>query len=116
MKQESYSNSESFSNKAILVGVRLPGDLSSTEISLDELTGLATTAEYEPVVELTQRLTEINPKTFFGSGKCRGDAGAGGALCGAQQHGYVDVYSLAGQHDLHSEAPRRRPQWTRTPK
>ena len=69
MKQESYSNSESFSNKAILVGVRLPGDLSSSEISLDELTGLATTAEYEPVAELTQRLTEINPKTFLGSGK-----------------------------------------------
>ena len=69
MKQESYSNSKSFSNKAILVGVRLPGDLSSTEISLKELTGLATTAEYEPVAELTQRLNEINPKTFLGSGK-----------------------------------------------
>jgi len=69
VKQESYLNSESFSNKAILIGVRLPGDLSSTEISLDELTGLATTAEYEPVAELTQRLTEINPKTFLGSGK-----------------------------------------------
>ena len=69
MKQKSYSNSESFSNKAILVGVRLPGDLSSSKISLDELTGLATTAEYEPVAEITQRLTEINPKTFLGSGK-----------------------------------------------
>ena len=69
MKQESYSNSESFSNKAILVGVQLPGDLSSSKISLYELTGLATTAEYEPVAELTQRLTEINPKTFLGSGK-----------------------------------------------
>ena len=43
--------------------------LSSSEISLYELTGLATTAEYEPVAELTQRLTEINPKTFLGSGK-----------------------------------------------
>lgn len=69
MKQESYSNSESFSNKAILVGVRLPGDLSSSEISLDELKGLATTADYEPIGELKQRLTEINPKTFLGSGK-----------------------------------------------
>jgi GTPase len=69
VKQESYSHSESFSNKAILVGVRLPGDLSSFEISLNELTGLATTAEYEPVAELKQRLTEINPKTFLGSGK-----------------------------------------------
>ena len=36
---------------------------------MDELTGLATTAEYEPVAELTQRLTGINPKTFLGSGK-----------------------------------------------
>ena len=69
MKQESATHSESSSNKAILVGVRLPGDFSSSGISLDELTGLATTAEYEPVAELTQRLTEINPKTFLGSGK-----------------------------------------------
>ena len=36
---------------------------------MDELIGLATTAEYEPVAELTQRLTGINPKTFLGSGK-----------------------------------------------
>ena len=69
MKQESvpftYSNSRS--TKAILVGVSLPGN--SHSISLNELTGLAVTAEYEPVAELTQRLTEINPKTFLGSGK-----------------------------------------------
>ena len=51
------------------MGVKLPEDLSSSGISLDELTGLATTAEYEPVAELTQRLTGINPKTFLGSGK-----------------------------------------------
>ena len=69
MKQESPTHSESSSNKAILVGVRLPEDFSSSGISLDELTGLATTAEYEPVAELTQRLTGINPKTFLGSGK-----------------------------------------------
>jgi GTPase len=69
VKHESATHSESSSNKAILVGVRLPGDFSSSRISLDELTGLATTAEYEPVAELTQRLTEINPKTFLGSGK-----------------------------------------------
>jgi GTP-binding protein HflX len=67
--QKSSTHSESSSNKAILVGVRLPEDLSSSGISLDELTGLATTAEYEPVAELTQRLTGINPKTFLGSGK-----------------------------------------------
>ena len=69
MKKESATHSESSSNKAILVGVRLPEDFSSSGISLDELTGLATTAEYEPVAELTQRLTGINPKTFLGSGK-----------------------------------------------
>ena len=69
MNQESSTHSESSSNKAILVGVKLPEDLSSSGISLDELTGLATTAEYEPVAELTQRLTGINPKTFLGSGK-----------------------------------------------
>ena len=69
MKQESSTHSESSSNKAILVGVKLPEDLSSSGISLDELIGLATTAEYEPVAELTQRLTGINPKTFLGSGK-----------------------------------------------
>ena len=36
---------------------------------MDELAGLAVTAEYKPVAELTQRLTQINPKTFLGSGK-----------------------------------------------
>tara|TARA_B100000686_G_scaffold92116_2_gene98628 strand:+ start:2026 stop:3300 length:1275 start_codon:yes stop_codon:yes gene_type:complete len=69
LKQESipftYSNSNS--TKAILVGVRVLG--SSYQISLNELRGLAVTAEYQPVAELTQKLTEINPKTFLGSGK-----------------------------------------------
>ena len=57
------------SSKTILVGIRLPGKLSSPEILLDELKGLAVTAEYDPVAELTQRLNEINPKTFIGRGK-----------------------------------------------
>jgi len=69
LKQESvpitYSNSHS--TKAILVGVSLLGN--SHPISLNELAGLAVTAEYKPVAELTQRLTQINPKTFLGSGK-----------------------------------------------
>ena len=69
MKQESiqitYPNSHS--TKAILVGVSLLGN--SHPISLNELAGLAVTAEYKPVAELTQRLTQINPKTFLGSGK-----------------------------------------------
>ena len=55
--------------KTILVGIKLPGNPSSSEILLDELKGLAVTAEYDPVAELTQRLNEINPKTFIGSGK-----------------------------------------------
>lgn len=57
------------SPKTILVGIKLPGSSSSSEILLDELKGLAVTAEYDPVAELTQRLNEINPKTFIGSGK-----------------------------------------------
>jgi len=57
------------SPKTILVGIKLPGSPSSSEILLDELKGLAVTAEYDPVAELTQRLSEINPKTFIGSGK-----------------------------------------------
>ena len=69
MKQESvpitYSNSNS--TKDILVGVSLLGN--SHPISLDDLAGLALTAEYKPVAELTQKLTQINPKTFLGSGK-----------------------------------------------
>ena len=40
-----------------------------TENSLEELEGLATTAQYKPVATLTQHLKDINPKTFVGSGK-----------------------------------------------
>ena len=69
MRQESipfnYSNSNS--TKAILVGVKVVS--SSHQISLNELRGLAITAEYQPIAELTQKLNEINPKTFLGSGK-----------------------------------------------
>jgi len=56
--------------KAILVGVQLPqkGSVSLT-VSLDELEGLAITANYCPVAQLSQRLSSINPKTFLGSGK-----------------------------------------------
>lgn len=55
--------------KAILVGVSMPGTISPSKISLEELEGLATTAQYEPIATFTQRLTDINPKTFLGSGK-----------------------------------------------
>ncbi|MZH42557.1 MAG: GTPase HflX [Nitrospinae bacterium] len=54
--------------KAILVGVRMP-DSPSTDISLEELEGLATTANYDPIARLTQQLDKINPKTLLGSGK-----------------------------------------------
>ena len=54
--------------KAILVGISMPSS-PPAEISLEELAGLVTTAQYNPVATLTQRLTEINPKTFVGSGK-----------------------------------------------
>jgi len=69
LRQESipfnYSNSNS--TKAILVGVKVVSN--SHQISLNELRGLAITAEYQPIAELTQKLNEINPKTFLGSGK-----------------------------------------------
>ncbi len=58
------------SRRAILVGVHLSkreGGLFDEE--LEELDGLATTAHYEPVATLTQRLPSIHPKTFMGSGK-----------------------------------------------
>jgi GTP-binding protein HflX len=70
MKSETsiHINSQTSKPKAILVGVSMPGS-SSAEISLEELKGLATTANYEPVATLTQRLAKITPKTFLGSGK-----------------------------------------------
>ncbi len=44
-------------------------DSLDTEISLEELEGLATTANYDPIAHLTQQLDQVNPKTFLGSGK-----------------------------------------------
>ncbi|MFQ5717882.1 MAG: GTPase HflX, partial [Nitrospinales bacterium] len=41
----------------------------SVELSLEELEGLATTAFYQPVATITQKLKRIHPKTFLGSGK-----------------------------------------------
>ncbi|MBT5868406.1 MAG: GTPase HflX [Nitrospinaceae bacterium] len=72
MKTKSLNHTDTRASKpkAILVGVSLPDSLSpSADISLEELEGLATTAEYEPVASLTQRLSVINAKTFLGSGK-----------------------------------------------
>lgn len=57
--------------KAVLVAVQIPRDAESTplEAALEELTGLATTAFYRPVANVTQRLAGINPKTYLGKGK-----------------------------------------------
>jgi len=56
--------------KAILVGVQLPKmNRTSQPTTLDELKGLATTANYHPVAELSQKLATVNPKTFLGKGK-----------------------------------------------
>lgn len=56
--------------KAILVGVELPRNGSvPMSVSFEELEGLATTANYQPIARLSQRLSSINPKTFLGSGK-----------------------------------------------
>jgi GTPase len=68
-KTPDYKNTRASKPKAILVGVSMPGIHPPSGISLEELEGLATTAQYVPVATLTQRLTEINPKTFLGSGK-----------------------------------------------
>ncbi|GJL79125.1 MAG: GTPase HflX [Nitrospinaceae bacterium] len=56
--------------KAILVGVELPRNGSAPlTVSFEELEGLATTANYQPIARLSQKLSSINPKTFLGSGK-----------------------------------------------
>jgi len=56
--------------KVLLVGVELPRNGSaSMGISLEELEGLATTANYQPIARFSQKLSTVNPKTFLGSGK-----------------------------------------------
>ncbi len=54
--------------RAILVGAE-NGTPAPLGHALEELEGLATTAYYDPVAFLTQKLTTINPKTYIGSGK-----------------------------------------------
>ncbi len=69
-KTPNYTETRPSKPKVILVGVSMPSVSSPlAEISLEELEGLATTAQYKPVATLTQHLTGINPKTFVGSGK-----------------------------------------------
>ena len=55
--------------KAILVGVDLPGSSWSWDETLAELERLAWTAGAETVAVTTQKLSTPNPRTFVGSGK-----------------------------------------------
>ncbi len=56
--------------KAILIGVDFPSHGSTPmEIAMEELKGLAETAQYNPIAIISQKLTAVNPKTFIGKGK-----------------------------------------------
>jgi len=56
--------------KAILIGVELPGNSStSLDAAIEELKGLAETAQYNPIARISQNLSAVNPKTFIGKGK-----------------------------------------------
>ena len=55
--------------RAVLVGVELPGSTWSLEQTIDELSRLAETAGAQVVARTTQRLSSPNPRTFVGSGK-----------------------------------------------
>lgn len=57
------------SSRAILVGIDLQKNSQPLALALEELTGLATTANYNPVATISQKVVNINPKTFLGSGK-----------------------------------------------
>ena len=57
--------------RALIVGVRRPGQGWPLESSMAELTRLVETAGVEVVAQTSQTLDAINPKTFVGSGKAR---------------------------------------------
>lgn len=72
MKNETHHDSaeNQIERNAILVGVQLPGtEQAPIGMCLDELTGLAETAFYNPLLSITQNMTNPNPKTFLRSGK-----------------------------------------------
>lgn len=56
-------------DKAILVGVELPDNEYPVEYTLKELANLAKANNIEAVDSISQKLTEINPKYYVGSGK-----------------------------------------------
>jgi GTP-binding protein HflX len=55
--------------RGLMVGVELQGDLWALQDSLDELAQLASTAGVEVVGQVTQKLDEPNPATLVGKGK-----------------------------------------------
>lgn len=57
--------------RAILVGVLLPGNAATFESSLAELERLTDTAGADTVCVVTQRLDAPTPRTYLGSGKVR---------------------------------------------
>ena len=49
--------------KAILIGIEFPGNGSaSLDADMEELKGLAETAQYHPIAIISQKLTAVNPK------------------------------------------------------
>ena len=56
-------------DKAILVGVQLPGDAVDLSVSLDELEQLAISAGVEVVGRVSQKLEEPHPRYYVGRGK-----------------------------------------------
>ena len=77
--------------RAVLVGVLLPGEDHGGEDPLDELDRLADTAGAEIVERLTQKLRRINPHTYIGRGKAEELA----RLCKA-----VEADAIVCDHDL----------------
>ena len=63
-------STELLPERALLVGVELPGSEWSLEDSLAELARLVETDGAEVVGTLTQRLNSPVPRTFIGKGKC----------------------------------------------
>ena len=62
---------EELRERAILVGVALPGAAWSMDSTLAELERLADTAGADTVAVVTQRLDAPTPRTYIGSGKVR---------------------------------------------
>ena len=55
--------------RGLMVGVEMHGDVWALQDSLDELAQLAATAGVEVVGQVTQKLDQPNPATLVGKGK-----------------------------------------------